>query len=200
MRGWQVWKWVCRTRLVIPVTSELTWPWCYHNHNRSIQVRHGYGWAFITVNSKDSCIQSVVGLGPPTSVIILGECRTLWGKRERAAQWFGKVAEFEQGQNRCCQHSYDQQTESIWPLTWYCITLFCFNYHLQYFELCVWVDNVLALSQSYKFPCVPVRPCSCCMWNVCMHLYWMYMFRTCVILHAQIIYGLVSMWCECNFL
>jgi len=23
---------------------------------------------------------------------------------ERAAQWFGKVAEFEQGQNRCRQH------------------------------------------------------------------------------------------------
>jgi len=34
----------------------------------------------------------------------LGECRTLWGKCERAAQWFGNVAEFEQGQNRCCQH------------------------------------------------------------------------------------------------
>jgi len=34
----------------------------------------------------------------------LRECRTLWGERERAAQWFGNVAEFEQGQNRCCQH------------------------------------------------------------------------------------------------
>jgi len=26
------------------------------------------------------------------------------GVEERAAQWFGKVAEFEQGQNGCCQH------------------------------------------------------------------------------------------------
>jgi len=28
----------------------------------------------------------------------------LWGEREPAAQWFGNVAEFEQGQNRSCQH------------------------------------------------------------------------------------------------
>ena len=27
---------------------------------------------------------------------ILGDCRTLWGEHERAAQWFGNV---EQGQN-----------------------------------------------------------------------------------------------------
>jgi len=27
---------------------------------------------------------------------ILGECRTLWGGREQAAQWFGNVAEFQQ--------------------------------------------------------------------------------------------------------
>jgi len=26
------------------------------------------------------------------------------GEREQAAQWFGNVAEFEQGQHRCCQH------------------------------------------------------------------------------------------------
>jgi len=26
---------------------------------------------------------------------ILGECRTLWGECEWAAQWFGNVAEFE---------------------------------------------------------------------------------------------------------
>jgi len=37
-------------------------------------------------------------------VKLLDEYRTLWGERERAAQWFGNVAEFEQGQNRCCQH------------------------------------------------------------------------------------------------
>jgi len=37
-------------------------------------------------------------------ISILGECRTLWGECERAAQWFGNVAEFEQGQNRRCQH------------------------------------------------------------------------------------------------
>ena len=35
---------------------------------------------------------------------ILGECRTLWGEHEQAAQWFGNVAEFEQGQSRCCLH------------------------------------------------------------------------------------------------
>jgi len=28
----------------------------------------------------------------------------LWGENEQAAQWFGKVDEFEQGQNICCQH------------------------------------------------------------------------------------------------
>ena len=37
-------------------------------------------------------------------VKLLDEYRTLWGEREQAAQWFGNVAEFEQGQNRCCQH------------------------------------------------------------------------------------------------
>jgi len=36
--------------------------------------------------------------------IKLGECRTLLDERKRAAQWFGNFAEFEQGQNRCCQH------------------------------------------------------------------------------------------------
>jgi len=39
-----------------------------------------------------------------TNENLLGECRILWGERERAAQWFGNVAEFEQGQNRFCQH------------------------------------------------------------------------------------------------
>ena len=34
----------------------------------------------------------------------LSKCRTLWGEREQAAQWFEKVAELEQTQNRCCQH------------------------------------------------------------------------------------------------
>jgi len=28
----------------------------------------------------------------------------LWGKREQAAQWLRNVVEFEQGQNRYCQH------------------------------------------------------------------------------------------------
>jgi len=35
----------------------------------------------------------------------LGECRTLRGERERAAQWLRKVAEFEQGQTRFCHHN-----------------------------------------------------------------------------------------------
>ena len=39
-----------------------------------------------------------------TNENLLGECRILWGERERVAQWFGNVAEFEQGQNRFCQH------------------------------------------------------------------------------------------------
>ena len=34
----------------------------------------------------------------------LGKCRTLWGECEQAAQWFEKVAELEQAQNRCFQH------------------------------------------------------------------------------------------------
>ena len=42
---------------------------------------------------------------------LLGECRTLWGKCGRAAQWFGKVAELEQGQNTL-PALYDMQTES----------------------------------------------------------------------------------------
>ena len=40
------------------------------------------------------------------TMVLLGECTTLWGKREWAAHtlgWFGKVAEFEQVQSRCCQ-------------------------------------------------------------------------------------------------
>ena len=37
-------------------------------------------------------------------VCMLSECRTLWGEHDRAPQWFGNVAEFEQGQYRCCQH------------------------------------------------------------------------------------------------
>ena len=37
---------------------------------------------------------------------------------------------------------------------WHCIALFCFNYHLQYFELCVWVDNLLALSLTTSHACL----------------------------------------------
>jgi len=60
------------------------------------------------------------------------------GKCERAAQWFGKVAKFEQGQTRCCQHRMTgKQNSTSTIMRWYCIALFCFNYHLQYFELCV---------------------------------------------------------------
>jgi len=44
---------------------------------------------------------SMLSIHSPDYVTVL--TRTLWGKRERAAQWFGNVAEFEQGQNRCCQ-------------------------------------------------------------------------------------------------
>ena len=29
---------------------------------------------------------------------------------KRAALWFGNIAEFGRGQNRCCQHHYDRQT------------------------------------------------------------------------------------------
>ena len=46
-----------------------------------------------------------------TNENLLGECRILWGERERVAQWFGNVAEFEQGQNILLT-SYDRQTES----------------------------------------------------------------------------------------
>jgi len=92
---------------------------------------------------------------------------------------------------------YDQQTESISePLTCYCITLFCLNYHLQYFELCVWVDNVLASSQSYKLLCVPAVV-ACAMF-ACIRIGCTCFVRV-LLLHAQIIYGLVSVWRECNF-
>ena len=35
-----------------------------------------------------------------------GECRTLWGECERAAQWFGNVAEFEQVQKQMLPTPY----------------------------------------------------------------------------------------------
>jgi len=70
----------------------------------------------------------------------------LWGECEQAAQWFGNAAEFEQGQNRCCcqHHMIGKQrvatavfSQHHISIRWYCIALFRFNYHLQYFELCV---------------------------------------------------------------
>ena len=78
-------------------------------------------------------------------MIIVQPCRTLGGKHERTAQWFGNVAEFEQGQNRCCQHHmtgkqrvatavFSQHHHDKMVL--HCFVLFCFNYHLQYFVLC----------------------------------------------------------------
>ena len=61
--------------------------------------------------------------------------------------------------------SYVRQTESsyryIQPASTItrrcCIALFCLNYHLQYFVLCVWVDNWLALSiiTSHTYLCGP---------------------------------------------
>ena len=39
-------------------------------------------------------------------------------------------------------------------IRWYCIALFCFNYHLQYFVLCIWVDNLLAISLTSSHACL----------------------------------------------
>ena len=41
----------------------------------------------------------------------LGKCRTLWGEREQAAQWFERVAELEQAQ-LMLPTSFDRQAES----------------------------------------------------------------------------------------
>jgi len=70
----------------------------------------------------------------------------------------GSIAEFVKGENRCYQHHMTDRLRvatlySVSTITrWYSITLFCFNYHLQYFVLCVWVDNFLALSLTIVQP------------------------------------------------
>jgi len=70
--------------------------------------------------------------------------------------WFGNVAEFEQGQNRCCQHHMAGKQRVATAVFSYKMVLHCFdilNYHLQCFELCVWHLLDLSLTTSHACLC-----------------------------------------------
>jgi len=85
-------------------------------------------------------------------LLLLCECRTLWDECERATLWFGNVAEFEQGQHRCCRHHMTgKQRVATTVFSQHHhenMVLRCFvflNYHLQYvfWTLCL----------SWQFAC-----------------------------------------------